>query len=136
MKRRGSGCGATLLEVALAMALMAICVLGQLSTQISLARHARAASERERAAFAADAIAEASRGSSASTVDRWKASVSSTVPQGSVVLADAGGDEAVVTLTWATTAQYNETPEAVSPDGCNGAPVAKGRACLALAFAK
>lgn len=129
MKRRMDG--STLLEVALAMAVMAICLLGQLSTQSALARQARAASERERAAFAADAIAEASLASSSGPVDQWKAKVSAVVPQGAVAFAGAGGNASVVTVTWAATRS-----ETASFDTCNGVPIAKGRACFALAFAK
>jgi Tfp pilus assembly protein PilV len=137
MKRRHGGAarGATLLEVALAMAVMAICVLGQLGTQIALARNARAASERERAIFAADAIAEASLAASTRAGDEWKARVSSTVPQGTVTLAGAGAEGVVVTVTWVAT-RYTPVPISVPSEMCNGAAVAQDHTCTSLAFAK
>jgi Tfp pilus assembly protein PilV len=137
VKRRKveAGRGATLLEVALAMAVMAVCVLGQLSTQIAIARQAQAASERERAAFAADAIVEASLVTSTSAADQWKARVPSIVRQGTVAFASAGGDASVVTVTWAAT-RYETARDSVPPDTCNGVPVATGHACFALAFSR
>jgi Tfp pilus assembly protein PilV len=127
--------GATLLEVALAMAVMAVCVLGQLGTQITLARHAQAMGERERAAFAVDAIVEASQGGPAGAADQWKARMPSIVPQGTVAFASAGGDASIVTATWAAT-RYEPVRDSVPLDACNGVPVAAGRACFALAFAQ
>jgi Tfp pilus assembly protein PilV len=135
--------GATLLEVVLAMAVMAICVLGQLATQISLSRQARAASERERAAFAADAIAEASLAPSPGAADQWKARVPSIVPQGAIALSGAGGDATVAnvaTITWAAT-QSAALPDSAQPDvgddgSCEAVSGASGRACFSLAFSK
>jgi Tfp pilus assembly protein PilV len=127
--------GATLLEVALAMAVMAVCVLGQLSTQIALARHAQAMGERERAALAADAIAEASLGVAAGAADQWKARVPAIVPRGAVAFTSAAGDASVVTVTWAAT-RYEPTRDAAPPEVCNGVPVARDHACFALTFAK
>jgi Tfp pilus assembly protein PilV len=117
------------------MAVMAVCVLGQLGAQIAVARHARAASERERAAFAADAIAEASLGSSTQAADEWKARVPTIVPHGTVALAGAAGEGAVVTVTWATS-RYTLAPVSTSPETCNGVAVGQGHACVSLGFAK
>ncbi|WP_027794195.1 type IV pilus modification PilV family protein [Paraburkholderia acidipaludis] len=137
MKRRrgGTACGATLLEVALAMAVMAVCVLGQLGTQIAMARHARVAGERERAAFAADAIAEASLGASTRAADEWKARVPAIVPLGTVALASAGAEGVAVTVTWVAS-RYALAPVSLPPDLCNGVAAAEGHACVSLAFAK
>ncbi|WP_322016183.1 type II secretion system protein [Paraburkholderia sp. J12] len=136
--RRGRG--ATLLEVVLAMAVMAICVLGQLATQIALSRQARAASERERAAFAVDAIAEASLVPSPGAVDQWKGRVPTVVPQGALVLSSAGGETTIATITWAAT-QNEAVSDSAQSDGsdagsCQGVSATRGRACFSLAFAK
>ena len=53
--------GSTLLEVAVALGIMATCALGLMSTHLGMARHAQVAQARERAAFAASAFAEALR---------------------------------------------------------------------------
>ncbi|WP_169742626.1 type IV pilus modification PilV family protein [Paraburkholderia ferrariae] len=140
MRRRR---GATLLEVVLAMAVMAICVLGQLATQISLSRQAQAASARERAAFAADAIAEASLAPSPGAADQWKARVPAIVPQGAIALSGAGGDATVVTvatITWAAT-QSAASPDSAQSDvgddsSCEAVSGARGRACFSMAFSK
>ncbi|MFP6558172.1 hypothetical protein WJ542_07565 [Paraburkholderia sp. B3] len=118
------------------MAIMAICVLGQLGTQIAMARHARAASERERAAFAADAIAEALLGASARAADEWKARVPAIVPLGTVALTSAGGEGVVATVTWVASRYAMAPAVSVPPDMCNGVAAAEGHACVSLAFAK
>jgi Tfp pilus assembly protein PilV len=124
-----------LLAVALAMSVMAICTLGLMSTQLALARHAQAVAARERAAFAADAIAEAATESSAD-LDVWKARVATIVPDGLAGISNEGGDASIATVTWAFTGYAIASGAVVSPSSCNGAPPASGRDCVALAFAR
>lgn len=124
-----------MLEVALAMSVMAICTLGLMSTQLALARHAQTAAARERAAFAADAIAEAATLSGAD-LDVWKARVGAIVPDGHASVSHQGADASVVTVTWAFTGYAIASGAVVSPSTCNGAPPASGRDCIALAFAR
>jgi Tfp pilus assembly protein PilV len=127
--------GATLLEVALAISVMAICTLGLMSTQLALARHAQAVAARERAAFAADAIAEAATWSAAD-VDVWKARVASIVPDGLVGVSNQGSDVSIATVTWALTDYAIASGVVVSRSTCIGVPAASGRDCVALAFAR
>lgn len=128
--------GATLLEVALAMALMAICVLGLSGAHLALARHAQAAGARERAAFAADAIAETAISSTTGAAEQWKTRAAAIVPQAVVGLASAGGDVTVATVTWAAARYEPVRSDLAPPATCNGTAVASGRECLALAFVR
>lgn len=128
--------GATLLEVALAMALMAICVLGLLGTHLALARHAQTARARERAAFAVDAIAETTISSTTGAAEQWKAKVAAVVPKAVVALASAGGDVTVATVTWAAAQDEPARTDTALPATCNGTAVARGRECIALAFVR
>jgi Tfp pilus assembly protein PilV len=59
--RVSRSCGASLIEVMLAVALTAVTALGLIASQLWIAREARAAALREHAVFVADAVAEASR---------------------------------------------------------------------------
>jgi Tfp pilus assembly protein PilV len=127
--------GSTLLEVALAMAVMAICALGLMSTQLALARHAQAVAARERAAFAVDAIAEAATLSGADFELR-KARVAAIVPDGLASVSNHGSDASIATVTWAFTGYAIASGAVVAPSACNGAPPASGRDCVALAFAR
>lgn len=124
-----------MLEVALAMSVMAMCTLGLMSTQLALARHAQAVAARERAAFAADAIAEAATLPGAE-LDVWKVRVAAIVPDGLAGLSNPGADASVATVTWAFTGYAIASGAVVSPSACNGAPPASGRDCVALAFAR
>ena len=133
--------GSTLLEVAIALGIMAMCGLGLIGTQLGLARHAQLAATQERAVFVADALAEGARmaggpGASTAATDKWKALTAAIVPEGRAEMAGAGGDASIATITWAA-AQFATASgsAAVSRRGpCIDATVPAGRACVALAF--
>ncbi|WP_043286591.1 hypothetical protein [Paraburkholderia oxyphila] len=133
------GRGAALLEVALAMALMAMCGLGLLGAQLGLARHAVASAVRARAVFAADAIAEAALEAGTAPRDQWKARAALIVPEGHATVSTTAGEASLVVLTWAAL-RDEAAPRSLPPaDGCEeaqagGAEPAQGRACVALAF--
>lgn len=128
--------GSTLLEVALATALMAICVLGLLGEHLALARHAQAARARERAAFAADAIAETAIFPTTGAAEQWKGRAAAIVPQATVALADTGGGITVATITWAAAVDGAVRKDVTPTVACNGTAVAPGRECTALAFVR
>lgn len=117
------------------MAVMAICTLGLMSLQLALVRHAQAMAARERAAFAADAIAEAAILSGAS-LDVWKARVAAIVPDGLVGISNQGADASIAAVTWAFTGYAAASGSVVSTSTCNGAAGSSGRDCIAMAFAK
>lgn len=139
--RRGPriGRGVALLEVALAMALMSMCGLGLLGAQLGLARHAFASATRARAAFAADAIAEAALETGAAPRDQWKARAAVVVPEGRATVSGTAGTASLVVLTWAALRDEAALRALPSADGCEdvqsgGAELAQERACIALAF--
>jgi Tfp pilus assembly protein PilV len=126
MTRRAQA-GSALLEVALAMALMATCGMGLLSAQLSLARHASASATQTRAAFAVDALVESALETNAAARDQWRARASALVQNGQV---SVSGSQVV--LSW--TAPRDEA--APVPDCAIAATTDGGRACVALAFAQ
>ncbi|CAM2158768.1 Tfp pilus assembly protein PilV [Paraburkholderia tropica] len=133
---RGSTRGVALLEVVIAMALMTMCGLGLLNAQLGLARHTMASAARTRAAFLADALAEAAQ-TGAPASELWKSRASTLLPDTRVTVTSAGGAASLATLMW--TAQRDEA----APDsqqaaaGCEGSVgVQAPRGCLSLAFAK
>ncbi|WP_322032343.1 hypothetical protein [Paraburkholderia sp. J76] len=109
-----------------------------MSTQIGLGRHAQLAAARERAAFAADAIAEAAReaDTTGATNDRWKALTASVVPDARLSTSSAGGDASIASVSWAAApfgaASASAAVSRVAP--CIDATAPSGRACIALAF--
>jgi len=124
-----------LLEVALAMAVMAICALGLMSTQLAIARHAQAAAARERGAFAADAMTEAARFSTAAAIDAWRARVAAIVPEGLAAISDQGGETSIATVTWAAVDPVAGA-ELAAPAACPGAPGNPRRDCVAFGFVR
>lgn len=134
--------GSTLLEVAIALGIMAICGLGLINTQLGVARHAQLAAARERAAFAADALAESARllgATGAAAAERWKALASSIVPEGKLAANGVSGtssDASVASITWRATPFMSmaSAPAVSRSASCADPAVAAGRDCLAVAF--
>ncbi|WP_321818623.1 MULTISPECIES: hypothetical protein [unclassified Paraburkholderia] len=117
--------GSALLEVVLAMALMAMCGLGLLSAQLGIARHALASATRARAAFAVDAMAEASLEIGPAARDQWRTRAAAIVPDG--LLSESGSQ---ITLSWSA-----PRDESAPGDECaNAAMTEAARACVALAI--
>jgi len=133
--------GSTLLEVAVALGIMATCALGLMSTHLGTARHAQVAQVRERAAFAASAFAEALRaaggaGPTTAATDKGKALTAAILPDGQSSTSSAGGDASIATVSWAA-ARFVAAPGSAVPSraaSCIEATVPEGRDCVALAF--
>ncbi|MGF6776319.1 type IV pilus modification PilV family protein [Paraburkholderia sp. GAS334] len=139
--RYGNPSGSTLLEVMIAVALVAVTALGLVATQLWMTRHANATAARERAAFVADSLVEAVRGSSAAGTDsaQWKSRVASMVPNGETSIAAQAAGMATARVTWAALPEtHGVVPANVidMPEFCGDVAVPKGTACVAIAFAK
>jgi Tfp pilus assembly protein PilV len=137
--RWGAG-GSTLLEVAIALGIMAMCGLGLVNTQLGLTRHAQLTAARTRATFAADALAEAARvaapGGTGAIADRWKALTASIVTEGRLDTSSAGGGALLATVTWlaGASAAASSAAGASSAASCIGVVVPSGHSCAAVAF--
>ncbi|WP_134045675.1 type IV pilus modification PilV family protein [Paraburkholderia caballeronis] len=134
LRAHGQARGSTLLEVALAVAIMAASGVGLIATQLSLSRHAQTAAVRAQAVFIADALAEAAvEGSSGiGAGDQWGTRASVVIPGGAVSIASAGIDASVATVTWPA----KPYGSAAAPQPCAGAPASPGRECASLTFAR
>lgn len=133
-KRRGS----SLIEVMLAVALMAVTALGLIACQLWTAREARAMAMREHAAWVADAVAEAmySPAAGESAIRQWSARAATLLPRGEASVGYSGGVSAA-RVTWIA---LRDTPHADDlidkPESCGGLGVPAASSCVALAFAK
>jgi Tfp pilus assembly protein PilV len=130
--------GSSLIEVMLAVALIAVTALGLIAGQLWTAREARAMSMREHATWIADSVAEAAY--APSTTDaatrQWSARASVLLPRGE---ASVGGRAGVSTalVTWAAVRDTPRTDDVIDkPESCGGVDVPAGSSCVALAFAK
>ncbi|HEY3598606.1 MAG TPA: hypothetical protein VGL08_13970 [Paraburkholderia sp.] len=145
--------GESLIEVMLAVALMAITALGLVAAQLWTMRDARATALRERAAFVADAVVEAMQGPSQSAVGvaQWKARAASLLPQGEASVSSAGEGVSIARVMWATVANRtavaggtvvaNEpgprTGDVIDlPAPCGDIAVPASAGCVVLAFSE
>jgi hypothetical protein len=132
--------GSSLIEVMLAVALVAVTALGLIAGQVWIAREARAMTMRENAAWIADSIAEAmsvpSVGDGALT--QWSARAGAVLPRGEASIAESGA-VATARVTWAAVRDRpgSGSVDAIDkPGSCGGEEVPVGISCVALAFAK
>ncbi|CAB3803265.1 hypothetical protein LMG28690_05762 [Paraburkholderia caffeinilytica] len=130
--------GSSLIEVMLALALMAVSALGLIAGQLWTAREARAMAMREHAAWIADSVAEAMREPSAgdSASRQWSARAAALLPHGEASVGERNGVSAA-RVTWTTLRDMPRTGDVIDkPESCGGADVPTGSSCVALAFAR
>ena len=130
--------GSSLMEVMLAVALMAVTALGLIAGQLWTAREARAMAMREHAAWIADSVVEAMREPSAvdSAIRQWSARATVLLPHGEASVGESGGVSAA-RVTWTTLRDTPRTGDVIDkPESCGGADVPAGSSCVVLAFAK
>jgi Tfp pilus assembly protein PilV len=139
LRRSKSECGgSTLIEVMLAVALMAVTALGLIAGQLWTAREARAMSMREHAAWIADSVAEAMCAPSAgdAAIRLWSARAAVLLPRGDASVGDNGGVSSA-RVTWTSLRDMPHSDDVIDkPASCGGADLPIGSSCVALAFAK
>ncbi|TKC91124.1 prepilin-type cleavage/methylation domain-containing protein [Trinickia terrae] len=94
--------GGTLLEVLVALTLMAVSALGVISAQLSMARRENAVAMRERAALIADSLVEAARGSTPESVTlaQWNVHAASMLHRGDVRFQELGDGLSMSIVRW------------------------------------
>lgn len=141
--RIASGCapkmrGSSLIEVMLAVALMAVTALGLIASQLWTAREARATALREQAAWIADSLAETMRvpSAGATAVQQLNSRALSQLPHGEASVSESGG-LSNARVTWAALRDTPRTGDVIDkPESCGGVDVPAGSACVVLAFTK
>ncbi|MFB9124483.1 hypothetical protein E2553_10135 [Paraburkholderia dipogonis] len=130
--------GSSLIEVMLAVGLMAVTALGLIAGQLWTAREARAMSQREHAAWIADSVAEAMYAptSGDSAIRQWSARAATLLPHGEASVGDIGGVSAA-RVTWTSLRDLPPSDDVIDkPAPCGGADLPVGSSCVVLAFAK
>jgi Tfp pilus assembly protein PilV len=131
--------GGTLLEVLVAVALMAVSALGVISVQLSLARGETEVAMRERAALIADSMAEAARGttSEAAALEQLRAQAASILPSGEVSVHEQSGGLALSVLKWAAWRRDSRVP-VNRPVVCGevAAAASANQSCTSIAFVR
>jgi Tfp pilus assembly protein PilV len=130
--------GSSLIEVMLAVALMAVTALGLIAGQLWSAREARAMTMREHAAWIADSVAEAARTPATleAAIRRWNVSATTLLPHGEASVGESAG-VATARVTWTSIRDMPGANDVIDkPESCGGADIPAGSSCVALAFAK
>jgi Tfp pilus assembly protein PilV len=130
--------GNSLIEVMLAVALMAVTALGLIAGQLWTAREARAMAMREHAAWIADSVAEAMYAPTAgdSAVRQWSTRAAILLPHGEASVG-ANGSLSVARVTWTTLRDLPHSDDVIDkPVSCGGVDLPAGSSCIVLAFAK
>jgi Tfp pilus assembly protein PilV len=139
LRKRASACGgSSLIEVMLAVALIAVSALGLIAAQVWTVREARAMTLRESAAWIADSVAEAmsmpSMGDAA--LNQWSARASALLPRGEASIGESGA-VATARVTWASVRDRPAAGDVIDkPEPCGDVDAPAGSSCIALAFVK
>ena len=134
--RASKSTGSSLIEVMLAVALMAITALGLIAGQLWTAREARAMAMREQAAWIADSVAEAMRTPALadSATRQWNSQATTLLPHGEASSGDSAG-VAIARVTWTSVKDMPANGDVIDkPESCGGADVPAGTSCVALAL--
>lgn len=131
--------GNALIEVMLAVSLMATTALGLIAAQLWTAREAHASATREQAVLVSDALTEIARsdatGDAAST--RWRSLIATLLPQGDASVRNLGGGASVVQVLWHAQPDAHASGDAVDvPESCGGIAAPVGMHCVVMAFAR
>ncbi|MGH8780498.1 type IV pilus modification PilV family protein [Paraburkholderia sp.] len=134
--------GNALIEVMLAVSLMAGTALGLIAAQLWTAREARASATRVQAVLLADALTEAARSPGAidAASARWRSLAATLLPQGDASVRDLGGGASVVQVLWTAQSKAPKAPmrgDVVDmPESCGGIVAPAGMHCVVMAFAR
>ncbi|MGF6570600.1 Tfp pilus assembly protein PilV [Paraburkholderia sp. GAS333] len=134
--RASKSTGSSLIEVMLAVALMAVTALGVIAGQLWTAREARAMAMREQAAWIADSVAEAMRTPALadSATRQWSSQATTLLPHGEASSGDSAG-VAIARVTWTSVKDMPANGDVIDkPESCGGADVPAGTSCVALAL--
>ena len=129
--------GASLLEVLVAVSLLATSLLGMAAAQIAAVRDADTRSMREHASWEVASIAEAMRvpESSAPVLARARASIHAAIPNARISFADEASDVGTIMIHWARIPGMQASSELSNEESC-GFVLAHGPAdCVAWPFA-
>lgn len=131
--------GNALIEVMLAVSLMATTALGLIAAQLWTAREAHASATREQAVLLSDALTEIARSDSTSDAAsmRWRSLAAMLLPQGDASVRHLGGGASVVQVLWHAQPEAHMSGSAVDvPESCGGIAAPVGMHCVVMAFAR
>jgi Tfp pilus assembly protein PilV len=129
--------GSSLLEVLVALVLVALAMVGALACQLQAVTVERFTAERERALVIAASVAESMRDehSGSNALSRWQAYAAAVLPGAEISIVDRLPGVALVAVRWAAQNPPSKT-SFFTREGCMAEPVTAGRACAAVPFVR
>jgi Tfp pilus assembly protein PilV len=129
--------GSSLLEVLIALVLVALAMVGAVASQLQAVTVERFTADRERALVIATSLAEAMRDerSGSHALPRWQAYAAAMLPGAEISIVDRAPGVALVVVRWAAQRPHSLT-SFLARDGCMAEPVTAGRACAAVPFVR
>jgi Tfp pilus assembly protein PilV len=123
--------GGSLLELLIALALVAVTMMGAVASQLLVVRIERSTAQRERALVVAASVAESMRDrrSGAYALPRWQAYAAAVLPGAEIAIVDRAPGVAFAVVRWVAPRSASWTSLSAR-DGC---PVESARAELACA---
>jgi Tfp pilus assembly protein PilV len=131
-RQAGTPSGDSLIEVLIALSLMAVTALGIIGAQTWLARSERTMLNVQRATLIADSIAEGIRQDADRdpVLTQWRGRAASMLPEGDVNLIERGDGLRVAVVKWRASDSPTEAAPCIEPEA--GVKLA----CVAVAFAR
>lgn len=129
--------GSSLLEVLIALALLAVTMLAAVAGQLGVARGEQDATHDEHALFIAASVAEAMRepATAADALGRWQARAASVLPRAEVSIADREAGVALAVVRWAAL-HGGARPDSAASRACPPEAAPPGTSCMAMPFAR
>jgi Tfp pilus assembly protein PilV len=129
--------GGSLLEVLIALVLVALVMVGAVASQLHAVAAERSTAQRERALVIATSVVEAMRDadSGSHALPRWHAYAAAALPGAELTIADGAPGVALAVVRWTAQRSDGRTPYSAR-DGCMAEPATAGLACAALPFVR
>jgi Tfp pilus assembly protein PilV len=129
--------GGSLLELLIALSIVAVTMAGAVASQLLAVRIERSTAQRERALLIAISVAESmrSRVYGASALPRWRAHAATVLPQGEILVVDRSPDVALAVVRWAEPRAANWTSLSAR-NACPGESARADLACAAIPFVR
>lgn len=127
--------GASLLEILIAMSLLAAALSTAMTGQLAMLRIEKAAALREQAALIAASAADAMRERDAMfhVPVYWRLQASTLLPDGDLTIETLGDGLGAALVSWTAPSVAFDTGIAAA-NGCSSAAAQPGRACIAALF--
>jgi Tfp pilus assembly protein PilV len=129
--------GASLLELLIALSIVAVTMTGAVASQLLAVRIERSAAQRERALLVAISVAESMRGRlyGAPALPHWQAYAATALPKGEISVVDRSPGVALAVVRWAEPRSAS-WPQFSARDGCPGESARSELACAAIPFVR